>query len=115
MGGASETSEQAAVVEWCELFGLPIVHIPNEGKRSKSYGATLKRAGMRKGFPDLFLPLAKRGYHGFFIEMKYGKGRLSQEQGKWLSELKNNGYATAVCYSADDAVRLIKKYVEDDK
>lgn len=115
MTKASEISEQEVVVEYCDLRDIPIVHIPNEGKRSKSYGAKMKRAGLRKGFPDLFLPLARRGFHGFFIEMKYDRGKVSPNQIKWLKKLKGEGYATAVCYGADEAIKLINKYIEGDK
>jgi hypothetical protein len=115
MTKASEITEQEVVVEYCDLRDIPIVHIPNEGKRSKSYGAKMKRAGLRKGFPDLFLPLARRGYHGFFIEMKFDRGKASQSQIKWLKTLKGEGYATAVCYGADEAIKLINKYIEGDK
>lgn len=29
-GMSSEGAEQAAVVEWCELVGVPVIHVPNE-------------------------------------------------------------------------------------
>lgn len=66
----TESSEQQAVIEYCSYCGIDVVHIPNEGKRSERYGAELKRLGMRKGFPDLFIPQSKKGYHGLFIELK---------------------------------------------
>ena len=115
MQKASELTEQEVVVEYCDLRDIPIVHIPNEGKRSASYGAQMKRIGMRKGFPDLFVPLPRRGYHGFFIEMKALKGKLSTDQRMWLLRLKNAGYATAVCYGADDAIKLLDKYMEVER
>ena len=114
MYGANETTEQIAVVNYCQAIGVPIVHIPNEGKRSAVTGAQLKRMGMRRGFPDLFIPLARRGFHGLFIEMKYGKGRLSTEQREWLSRLSDEGYGVCVCYSADEAIGKINKYIKED-
>lgn len=110
----SEDEEQATVIEYCDIRDIPIVHIPNEGKRSEAYGARMKRLGLRKGFPDLFIPLARFGYHGFFIEMKAEKGKLSTDQRSWLVRLKNAHYATAVCYGASDAIGLIEKYVEGE-
>lgn len=109
-GISSEGAEQAAVVEWCELMGVPVIHIPNEGKRSEAAGANLKRLGLSPGFPDLFIFRVRGRYHGFAIEMKYGKGKLSGDQKAWLRRLKSEGYATAVCYSAEEAIRLIEKY-----
>ena len=114
MYGANETTEQIAVVNYCTAIGVPIVHIPNEGKRSVVTGAQLKAMGMQRGFPDLFVPLARMGYHGLFIEMKYGKGKLSDPQREWLSRLNNEGYAVCVCYSADEAIGKINKYREGD-
>lgn len=107
---SSEDAEQEAVVEYCELLHIPIVHIPNEGKRSLSYAARMKRMGLRSGFPDLLVPLARGGYHGLFIEMKYGKNKTTKEQKEWLERLSAEGYACAVCYNAAEAIKTIESY-----
>ena len=107
---SSEDAEQEAVVEYCDLLQIPIVHIPNEGKRSLSYAARMKRMGLRSGFPDLFVPLARGGYHGLFIEMKYGKNKTTKKQKEWLELLSAEGYACAVCYNADEAIKTIEGY-----
>ena len=108
----SETEEQAAVVQWCDLVHIPIVHVPNEGKRSVSYGAALKREGMRPGFPDLFVPVAKKEYHGLFIEMKVGKNKPTADQTRWINLLNANGYKAVVCYGYDQAVSTIIDYMK---
>ena len=107
---SSEDAEQEAVVEYCDLLHIPIVHIPNEGKRSLSYAARMKRMGLRSGFPDLLIPLARGGYHGLFIEMKYGKNKTTKEQKEWLERLSAEGYACAVCYNAAEAIKTIESY-----
>ena len=107
---SSEDAEQEAVVEYCDLLHIPIVHIPNEGKRSLSYAARMKRMGLRSGFPDLLVPLARGGYHGLFIEMKYGKNKTTKEQKEWLERLSAEGYACAVCYNAAEAIKTIESY-----
>lgn len=107
---SSEDAEQEAVVEYCDLLHIPIVHIPNEGKRSLSYAARMKRMGLRSGFPDLLVPLARGGYHGLFIEMKYGKNKTTKEQKEWLERLSAEGYACAVCYNASEAIKTIESY-----
>ena len=66
--------------------------------------------GLRPGFPDLLITRARGGYHGFAIEMKYGDNKPTKDQIQWLNTLKGEGYATAVCYTAADAIRLIEKY-----
>lgn len=107
---SSEDAEQEAVVEYCDLLHIQIVHIPNEGKRSLSYAARMKRMGLRSGFPDLLVPLARGGYHGLFIEMKYGKNKTTKEQKEWLERLSAEGYACAVCYNAAEAIKTIESY-----
>lgn len=107
---SSEDAEQEAVVEYCDLLHIPIVHIPNEGKRSLSYAARMKRMGLRSGFPDLFVTLARGGYHGLFIEMKYGNNKTTKEQKEWLELLAAEGYACAVCYGAAEAIKIIESY-----
>lgn len=112
---ATELSEQITVIEFCDLFGIPVVHIANEGKRSVAGGAILKRAGLRKGFPDLFVPVACKGYHGLFIEMKTKTGKATAEQIEWLRKLDTNGYFCAVCHGSDQAIELITKYIENER
>jgi len=53
--------------------------------------------GVKRGVPDVFLPVARGGYHGLWIEMKYGKNKTTSNQKWWLNELKDQGYKTAVC------------------
>ena len=111
MSTKTEESEQIAVVEWCELYRIPVVHIPNEGKRSQAYGLKLRRLGMRRGFPDLFVPEARGGFYGLFVEMKKDqKSRVREEQRKWIDYLSRMGYKALVCYGADDAIKTIKDY-----
>lgn len=107
---STEAEEQITVVDFCRISGIPVVHIPNEGKRSPWRGAEEVRMGLARGFPDLFLPIARGKYHGLMIEMKAQNGRLSAEQRGWLTTLRENGYATAVCYGAEEAINIIKKY-----
>lgn len=113
-----ETQEQIALMMWCEFqknvhpeLDL-IFHIVNEGKRSVRTGAELKRMGMKKGVPDICLPVPKGTYHGLWIELKADKTkRATKEQREWLIKLSEQGYKAVVCYGADDAVSVIKEYL----
>lgn len=62
MNRVTETGEQEAVIEYCAWRRIPVVHIPNEGKRSAAYAAQMKRMGLAKGFPDLFIPVAVKEF-----------------------------------------------------
>jgi hypothetical protein len=55
----------------------------------------------------------KGGFHGMFIEMKYGKNKLSAEQSAWLSRLRQQGYYCIVAYSFEEAQKSIEAYLEE--
>ena len=108
----TESGEQEAVVQFCELMRIPVVHIPNEGKRSAAYAAQMKRMGLAKGFPDLFIPVARSGFHGLMIELKRDeKARPTETQRAWVEYLNRAGYRAAVCHGAEEAIREIENYI----
>lgn len=118
----TEGEEQKILIEWaeyqkCKYPGLELLfHIPNEGKRSYATGGKMKSEGMKKGVPDLFLPVAKNGYHGMFIEMKREKGgRTSAEQLNWIKQLNMQGYYAVVCRGFEEAKAEITAYMTGGK
>lgn len=72
--------------------------------------------GAIKGWPDLFLPVAKGGYNGLFIELKSKKGKLSEDQEKVLKKLTARGYKCVVMYvnEASPVIALIQKYLREE-
>lgn len=107
----TEAEEQATVIEYCELLHIPAVHIPNEGKRTLAAGRELKRMGLRRGFPDLFIPESRHGFHGLFIELKRDmKSHITEHQRKWIDYLNKKGYHAVICYGASQAIDTIKRY-----
>lgn len=112
---AGETAEQIKLFDWARMNQeyIPelelLFHVPNEGKRAN--GNVLAAMGMKKGVPDIFLPVAKRGYHGLVIEMKYGKNRTSEAQYHFLDLLQQQGWHTAVCYTFEQARDVIRHYL----
>lgn len=112
MRGRTEAGEQKAVIEWCAWQGVPVVHIPNEGKRDPRTGAELKAMGMQAGFPDLLIPVIRGGFGGLFVEMKRdSRSRVSSAQRYWLERLNAAGYMAIVCRGADEAIRKIMDYI----
>lgn len=114
----SEATEQEIVINWCE-YNSPrhpelklIYHVPNGGSRNQLEAVNLKRQGVKAGVPDLNLPVALHGFHGLYIEMKFGKNKTTEEQKWWLEQLQKQGYKTAVCYGADEAIDTIKEYLD---
>ena len=113
----SETDEMIALLQWATLkSGMHpelslLYHIPNEGKRSKATGGMLKAMGLKKGVPDICLPVARGGYHGLYAEMKVTRGKPTEEQEKWLLRLAGQGYFTCVCYGWETTAEVIEEYL----
>lgn len=123
-----EEREQIAVFEWAiaQEKAMPelslLHHIPNGGKRGKVEAARLKAAGVKAGMPDICLPVPRNGYGALYIELKkpesksmgIRKGTVSQKQREVISALQRSGNAVAVCYGAEEAIKTIKGYLNDE-
>ena len=115
---SSEAEEQAAVIEWAGWMAgrYPclkwIYHCPNGGHRHKGEAARLKAQGVKAGVSDLFLPYPCGGYAGLYVEMKHGRNGTTAAQEEFLAYAASVGYKTAVCYSADEAMAVITRYLE---
>ena len=118
----SESQEQQRLFQWVRLAegAHPelrlLYHIPNEGKRSRAGGRRMVAEGLRRGVPDLCLPVARGGKHGLYIELKRVKrGRVSEEQAEWLHRLCEEGYAAQVCNGWEEAARVLETYLREGK
>ena len=114
---SSEHDEQVALFEWAALhqgrypeLGL-LFAIPNGGKRDKLVAMQLQREGVKPGVPDLCLPVPSAGWHGLFIELKWGRNTTTDKQNEWLERLTEQGYLAVVCYGWQEAVDVIKDYL----
>ena len=72
-----------------------------------------RQMGVKAGVPDLFYPVPMHGYHGMFIEMKSGTGRLRPEQKKWLQALTTLGYKCVVARSWTEAKEALEGYLNE--
>lgn len=113
----SEDTEQINVVSWAnwnmnrypELKWLH--HVPNGGSRNKQEAVKLKQMGVKAGVSDLCLPYPKGIYCGLYIEMKFGDNRQQVSQKEFLKDMAEAGHFVATCYSAEEAIEVIKKYL----
>ena len=113
----TEAEEQEELVAWGDAQGIVIVHIANERKCTAYVAGQLLRQGMRKGFPDNLIPIARGGFHGLFIELKRAKKSLSKkspEQREWVKKLNAAGYKAVFCYGAEEAKKVILEYIGID-
>jgi hypothetical protein len=111
----SEHLEQVKFVKWVKVNhpDLLIHSIPNganlagsQTQRCKQW-QKLKSEGALSGVPDLFIPELR-----LYIEMKFGKNTLSDAQKKVIPCLEKAGYKVAVCYSGEDAIKLVSDLIK---
>lgn len=113
-----EDVEQEVVMQWAQfqLAREPrlamLFHIPNGGVRNIQTAKKLKIIGVKSGVPDLFLPVAARGYHGLWLEMKRRRGgHVSVNQLWWIDMLRSQQYLVVVAKGADEAIAALSEYL----
>lgn len=113
----TERAEQVALFEWATAMTPThpeldlLFHIPNSGGLSTGHTSatfarvsSLLKQGLKPGVPDLFLPVARRGFHGLFVEMKRRRGaKVSPQQRDRADRLTAQGYLVRICPGWDAA------------
>jgi hypothetical protein len=120
----SEHSIQSAFFCWANLnkgtypqLETLLFSIPNGGQRSKSQAAQLRAEGVKKGVPDVFLSVARKGWNGLYIEFKrpgtenQKEGTLTKEQKKFAEMVKEENYYHFVAYSYGQAAQMVVNYL----
>ena len=107
-----ESAEQAALFEWIHLVerqypGIELgFAIPNgaflQGNKIQRaiQWRRLEAQGCRAGVADMCFPVARRGYHGLWIELKRTgatESSVSKEQREFLEAMTQNGYCAVWC------------------
>ncbi len=114
---AYEHMEQKALFAWCQVNEgrvealKNIFAIPNGGHRDIRVARKLQAEGVKRGVPDIFLAYPWGGLHGLWIEMKAGKNKPTPDQEAWHYRLRARGYQVKVCYSAQEAQKVIMEYL----
>jgi hypothetical protein len=115
----SEHEDQVAVFEWAAryesrwpclalLFGS-LMGIPLTPK----YLNKAIKAGMKKGKPDINLPVSRGGYHGLWIELKRKGGKKPEpDQERILRMLAAEGNAVYACHGSESAIDTITNYLQ---
>lgn len=113
-----ESDEQISLFQWAKLMQgqhpeLSLLHsIPNGGKRNIREAARLKREGALAGVSDIFLPVARGGFHGLYIELKIKGNKPSDNQQCWIDGVTKQGYMAKVCFGWVEAKGVIEGYLE---
>ena len=121
----NEHEEQKEVVEYLRTQKILFYAVPNGGKRHIKTALNLKEEGVVAGVPDLCICEPNKYYHGLYIEMKQRPKTLksgkksyrgisaSDTQRVWHQELRHRNYACVVACGADEAIKVIEKYMEN--
>lgn len=120
--GRPEQEAGRALIQWVDALYDPVtnvrpgqffVHTPNGGFRDPKEAAIFYGQGVRKGWPDYTLYLARQGYHGLVLELKAdGGAKPDKEQLDILHRLEQAGYCACVAWGFDDARRAISRYLD---
>lgn len=118
----SEHAHQAALFLWMayQMHKWPNLKlayaIPNGGHRDKITAAKLKAEGVKAGTSDIMIPIARKGFYGFFLEMKKPGKRTgeSDKQKEFGAGVEDEGYFYAVCEHWEEASHLIEWYMTNE-
>jgi hypothetical protein len=106
---------QSLIVDWFDMryyhLRLLLFAIPNGGARSVITGAMLKREGVRRGVPDLFLAIPTHSASGLFVEVKTPKGRVTPDQENYHDMLGEAGYDVKVVRSLSEGIDSIRSHL----
>lgn len=120
-----EDAIQAFVIEYAlnpsNLILYPelwfLYSIPNARKTSKFTGHLFNLTGRRKGFPDLGLPVSRKPFFAYFLELKTYKAYqtknhgCSLEQLEWHNKLRSQGNKVDVLWSVSEITNNLKNYL----
>ena len=117
-----EADLQAAIMRWAETMEprYPelkwLFHVPNGGRRNGREAVSLKAQGVKSGVLDLCLPVARGGYHGFWLELKKPNSneRPSDSQAEFMNFVAGQGYYAAWTNDFEKAKGLIVNYLDSE-
>lgn len=111
--------------EQCAIFRLAQLHVRqypvlrflcgslNGVRLTIGQAVKAKNAGMKRGVPDILLPVVRGTHCGLWIELKRIKGgRILPEQKEWAEFLVDQGYKHVFAYGADEAWTAIVDYLD---
>lgn len=90
-------------------------HVSNEGKRSPFERYKMKFLGAKAGIPDVMIFSPNKEFNGLAIELKVGYNKPSDNQKKWLKDLKNSGWHTTWSNDIESVYKLIDNYFNDEQ
>ena len=115
----TEAELQREVARLLDRIGVLWMHPANERKCTPRQGALLKRCGVKPGVPDVLIftgcmtlddVYGTVKHKGLAIELKSAKGRLSDEQRKWMDDLQQCGWSVHLCRTMESVVKVLNDH-----
>jgi hypothetical protein len=117
--GPQEHYEQAAFMSRLAWITPQLVQfvaaVANGGHRTKATAGRLKAEGVRVGFPDVVVMLARGGYFGLLIEFKRRgatRSDVSDDQDALHRLYRAQGYRVELCAGCEAAWRVFMEYAQ---
>ena len=104
---------QVAICNYLNWQKVLFYAVPNGGMRTLGVAKKLKAEGQKAGVADLCLMVHNNTWHGLYLEVKTGKGRLSETQKEWFPKCVEAGYYYQVVRSVDEVVKILKDFKAD--
>lgn len=118
---ASEHEHQVALFQWRDKLGIRefpelrwMFAIPNGGLRHFEVAQKLKAEGVQAGVSDVFLAVARGGFHGMWIEMKRCGGKTTKKQREFLEGMVAQGYYCIVGFHWEATANEIVQYMKGE-
>ncbi len=89
-------------------------HVANESKSAPQYRAKLRKKGMKKGVPDLILPIPHGEFSGICFELKRNSGaaRVSPEQKQFAGIFSKANFMFCYTYGLDEIKKAFNEYLQ---
>lgn len=110
-----ESKLQINCVRWFRLqypnLAKLLFSVPNGGHRSATEARIMQAEGIISGVSDLILLIPNQYYSSLCIEMKFGKGKQTENQIEWQKVAENAGNKYVICNSVDTFIHEIENYM----
>lgn len=116
-GCPSEDDEEHLLADYCDTRGWKHTHFSNETyTTSWNQKRKMKYLGVHSGIPDHFILIPRRtGLIPCYIEMKRKRGgTISDEQYKWIHNLRLAGLYATVCEGGLEAIEYAEAVWKND-
>ena len=110
-----ETDMYEGIKEWKDLHMhlypslSRLYHIDNEGKRKPWVAA---KSGIVSGVSDYHYAARTDQHVGLYLEIKYGKNKLTPNQRLWLEESREYGFQAEWCNTLQSTFMVLETYAK---